>query len=412
MSEDAASESSDTGGGAGTHSAAGPALGYLVQVDYALLLMLDRMSDRYELELSLETLDDIAFHGDDSSPTEKFQSKHHVSRQASLGDASTDLWKTLRNWIVEGGDATLTMLTTSTASNSSAAARLRARADRNVAAAMQALERTARSSTNQTNTDYYRSFRELTPEARRALLERIIVIDGAPTAADLDDAFLLALRLAAPVSRRGALAERLRGWWHGRALQHLTAVATGQRDRISMAEVEARLEAISRSLRDDNLPIDFEDLPLPEPEEVDADTRVFVQQLQLIAMGSARMRQCINDHNRAFLQRSRWQRERLLNIGELAQYDARLQDEWRRHFTPLTADEEQVPEEEVQRLARERFQRLDTSPLPAVRREVAAGFVANGSLHMLADQLRIGWHPKWIEHLRDQLGDGDVTEAA
>jgi hypothetical protein len=46
----------------------------------------------------------------------------------------------------------------------------------------------------------------------------------------------------------------LRGWWHGRALSHLSRVAEGRADWIELAEIEDRLLAIAQSLRDDNLP--------------------------------------------------------------------------------------------------------------------------------------------------------------
>jgi hypothetical protein len=91
-------------------------------------------------------------------------------------------------------------------------------------------------------------------------------------------------------------------------------------------------------------------------------------------------------------------------VGELERYDCRLQDEWRRHFTPLT-DDDTTPEEERLAWARETFHRLDTSPLPPIRSEVSAPYVANGSLHMLADRLQIGWHPDWIEHLRRRINE-------
>jgi hypothetical protein len=43
-------------------SAAGSALGYFAQVDYALLAALERMDVEDDFALSLETLDDIVFH--------------------------------------------------------------------------------------------------------------------------------------------------------------------------------------------------------------------------------------------------------------------------------------------------------------------------------------------------------------
>ncbi len=74
-----------------------------------------------------------------------------------------------------------------------------------------------------------------------------------------------------------------------------------------MAEIEARLHYISQSLRDDNLPLDFEDLDEPTADQVAADDRIFVHQLRLISWHNQRIRQAIYDHNRAFLQRSRWE---------------------------------------------------------------------------------------------------------
>jgi hypothetical protein len=54
--------------------AAGPALGYLAQVDYALLAALERMDDEDDFAVSVETLDDIVFHDvETDDATEKWQ---------------------------------------------------------------------------------------------------------------------------------------------------------------------------------------------------------------------------------------------------------------------------------------------------------------------------------------------------
>ena len=108
------------------------------------------------------------------------------------------------------------------------------------------------------------------------------------------------------------LVDRLRGWWHKRAIAHLDAVARGLPDRISAAELEDELLEIADALRDENLPIDVLDMAEPTEQEVSESDRIFVAQLRLVALGSERLRKCIYDHNRAFAQRSRWQRDRLL----------------------------------------------------------------------------------------------------
>jgi hypothetical protein len=159
-------------------------------------------------------------------------------------------------------------------------------------------------------------------------------------------------------------------------------------------------------LRDENLPIDVLDMAEPTEQEVSESDRIFVAQLRLVALGSERLRKCIYDHNRAFAQRSRWQRDRLLEVGELSRYDRELKEAWERFFLPVGDDDEQdLDEATMRRRARERFAELDRSNLAPIRRDVREGWVARGSLHVIADRLEIGWHPQWIAHLRDRLGE-------
>ena len=385
-------------------SAAGPALGYLAQIDYALLAALERMDDEDDFAVSIETLDDIVFHhAETDDATQKWQSKHSIDTRRTLSDASTDLWKTLHNWIVEspGPDTRLVLLATSAAGT--AAGGLRPGLDRDAPAALSRLERTARESSNVANRDYYDAFLKLEPAARTTLLGRIDVIDEAATAVEVEEALTRAVRKSVKPQRRPALVVRLRGWWHARAIRHLDAVARHEHDRITAEELEDQLLEIADSLRDENLPIDVLDLPQPSDQAVAEDDRIFVAQLRLVAMGSARLRKCIYDHNRAFAQRSIWQRDRLLEVGELGHYDQELKEAWERFFLPLGDEDPETDADELGRLARERFGELDRSDLAPIRRDVRQGFVARGSLHVIADRLQIGWHPQWLEHLRERL---------
>ena len=105
------------------------ALGYLHQCQYALLLGLQR-DEQPNLCISIEKLDDIAFHENPSSPDiakELLQVKHHVKRTGGLGDSSPDIWKTLRIWseavtkkAIDLDRATLCLLTTTTPTNRNA----------------------------------------------------------------------------------------------------------------------------------------------------------------------------------------------------------------------------------------------------------------------------------------------------
>src|SRR5947207_804193 len=57
--------------------------------------------DDPNLCLSIEKLDDVAFHESPSSPSvarECLQFKHKINRAGGLGDSSPDIWKTLKIW--------------------------------------------------------------------------------------------------------------------------------------------------------------------------------------------------------------------------------------------------------------------------------------------------------------------------
>ncbi len=391
---------------ASAFSAAGPALGYLAQVDYALLAALERMDDEDDFAVSIETLDDIVFHDtDNDDATEKWQSKHTVGQTRSLSDASADLWKTLANWIAEPGNPNTRLVLLAVADAGPTAALLRTGADRDVGGAQERLERTARVSANEGNRPYYAAFLGLTPEQRRGLLDRVEIFDGMMPVAAVQPLLERAVRKSVKPERRAALIDRLRGWWHKRAIAHLDAVARGQLDRIGAGELESELLEIADALRDENLPIDVLDMEEPTEQEVAESDRIFVAQLRLVALSSERLRKCIYDHNRAFAQRSRWQRDRLLEVGELGRYDRELKEAWERFFLPVGDDEQDLDEDTVRRQARERFAELDRSNLAPIRRDVREGWVARGSLHVIADRLEIGWHPQWLAHLRERLGE-------
>jgi hypothetical protein len=176
-------------------------------------------------------------------------------------------------------------------------------------------------------------------------------------------------------------------------------------DRIGAEELESELLEVADALRDENLPIDVLDMAEPNDQEVSESDRIFVAQLRLVALGSERLRKCIYDHNRAFAQRSRWQRDRLLEVGELSRYDRELKESWERFFLPIGDDHQDADENAVRRQARERFAELDRSHLAPIRREVREGWVARGSLHVIADRLEIGWHPQWLANLHHRLGE-------
>ena len=71
---------------------------------------------------------------------------------------------------------------------------------------------------------------------------------------------------------------------------------------------------------------------------------------------------------------------------------------------------ESAAEDEMRRAAANLYKWIEISELPRIRPQCQDGFVARGSFHILADDLKIGWHPEFEARLRSLLEP--VTEEA
>ena len=86
-------------------------------------------------------------------------------------------------------------------------------------------------------------------------------------------------------------------------------------------------------------------------------------------------------------------------IGDLTQYERRLIEEWELVFEGVK-DElgDKAAEVAQQKAAREVLKWAESVSLP-IRPGVTEPFVTRGSLHMLADEVRLGWHPEFHDRL-------------
>lgn len=185
----------------GDFSAGPSALGFFYQARYALLLLLRNDSD---YEMSLESLDDIVFERA-GNPVELLQTKHHINSTASLSNASTDLWKTLRVWSTEVSqgqvqpeEVMFTLVTTARAPDESAASKLcpETSQGRDVNSALEILRETVRSSRSETNRPAYDAFSSLSDSQQRKLVSSIYVLDSSPNILDARDKIISELRVA------------------------------------------------------------------------------------------------------------------------------------------------------------------------------------------------------------------------
>lgn len=386
-------------------SAADSALGYLYQVRVALLWSLRRMKGGGDFAVSLETLDDVTFETSSDEPDELLQTKHHRNRKAALTDTSPDLWKSLRIWF-EGylgktipPGTTLYLVTTGKAPERSIASYLRYD-DRDVDAALKGLEAIARSSKNNTNLPAYNAFLIASPADRKKLIEGIVIIDASPTITDLDSELKNEVFWAVDRQHHDAFLERIEGWWLRRSIKQLS-LAEGE-NRIFSVEIDEYMSNLRDQFKHDSLPID-DDLRtfyLDHSIQVAHSNSDFVLQLEIIAASKKRVASAIRDYYRAFEQRSRWLRNDLLLIGDIEQYECRLLEEWELIFEAVKDEINNKSTEDMkQKAGRKVLEWAEHTSLP-IRPRVIEPFVSRGSLHMLADELRLGWHPEF----RDKLG--------
>lgn len=401
-------------------SAVDPALGYLYQVRLALLWSLRRAKNGTDFIVSLETLDDVTFESAGGNPEELLQAKHHRSREATLTNASSDLWKSVRVWF-EGYaskqvplSTTRYLLTTAVAPAESAASLLRVEG-RDVEKALQILVAVTQSSESESNAKAYESFLAAPVSTRKAILENVVVIDRAATVVTIDQDIKKEVRWSAQEEYLDAFARRLEGWWLDRVIKQLADPSAAS--RIHGTEVDQVIDELREQFKPDNLPID------PDLANYVLDERIktahadspFVHQLKLVAAGDDRVARAMRNYYRAFEQRSRWMREHLLLVGELTRYDGKLVEEWEQTF--LAAKDEISPtaaEDDKRKFGRQVLTKTEEIRLP-VRPDVTESFVVRGSFQMLADEAKVGWHPDYRDLLPSfgkppQLEDADKGE--
>lgn len=395
-------------------SAGGPMVGYLYQVRVALVWAI-RQSRVGDFTVNLETLDDVSFHSA-SDPIAVLQTKHSLNAASTLTDLSPELWKTLRIWMVglASGEvpATASRILISTAANSpgSACAALAIEgAGRDVPEAAKRLKHAATTSSNNDLKDAFASFLALDDAAREKLLTRICVVPAQPDA-DAIQTHLQSELYHVSLHHQDVAIKMVEGWWFKRVVHELVRGGSG----ISRAEIDAQLSDIQESLKPDSLPISEEiDALLVALEQLpEFADRPFYKQIELVTTSKLRILNAITSYLRAFRQRSAWTRDDLLFDADLEKYDRRLCEEWQLQREQVLDELGAAPTEDAMQTAGRAILKWAEDVVLSIRPGVTVPWVSRGSLHMLADELRVGWHPDFEARLRAILGTPDEGAAA
>jgi hypothetical protein len=387
--------------------AAPSAAGYFYQARLALLLCINYVNTESSVQVAIERLDDISFE-ENGTPLELLQTKHHVKRIASLTDNSADLWKTLRVWsnlVAEDPSLPsrirLVLVTTGNAPDNQAASLLRPAAaypagfKRDPKAAETLLTEVASTSDNKALSEAFEAYLSLNPATRASLLSAIEIVDNHIVLGDLDQELERALRLVAPSGKARQAREMLEGWWWPRVCSTLMSSPASA---ISIMEVEAKIDDIRDLLKREALVLDFEDAEPSEKETREYDGFRFIKQLKVIGIGGNRLQYAKRDYYRAFSQRSKWTREHAVFDGEIARFEITLLEEWEPRFSAMcdSLGRTGADASALMQAGQEIYQWMTTEARFPFR-SVTTRFLSVGSYHILANDLRVGWHRDYLE---------------
>lgn len=137
--------------------------------------------------------DDIAF-DKEGTPVQLIQAKHHTT-PASLTDVSTDLWRTLNVWFdAISADISLlnhtdfVIITTASVPDNSDAEAIQ---NQKYQKAYDRLKAAAEDSTNKTNANYYKKFKQADKNVLMSLVKRVKIISSASDIVNVEKDIIL-----------------------------------------------------------------------------------------------------------------------------------------------------------------------------------------------------------------------------
>ncbi|MEV5776843.1 ABC-three component system protein [Streptomyces antimycoticus] len=385
--------------------ASASALGYLYQFAKALQLCIEQWVGGLEWSVAVEAADDIEKHA--GALTELLQLKQRADG-TRLTDSAPDLWKTLRIWCeavttgrINLAETNLLLMTTAELPPGSAGYHLQPKSSghRDEGKALSLLRAAREASSSDKLQKAFAAFDGLEADGavgHSALLTRIDVIGDAPRIDEVRETMLGHAALAVGHTLAKPFLTRLEGWFYDRVIEQMRTPGGAP---ITGEEFDQTFSDLRHQFGPNNLPID-PDIADLDPEPAQSADKMFVRQLDLIGVKSERIGLAVRDYVRAFNQRSRWSEEKLLHVGELGRYERKLVEEWQARFADMREDlGDEATEEEMKREAKLIYRWVDREARAQIRTGLEEVFIPKGSYHMLADELRVGWHPDFTARL-------------
>ncbi len=387
----------------GQHEAVGQMLGYLYQVRFALYLLLKYENE--DSQISIEKFDDVAFI-EEGKPLELLQLKHHISKSGDLSDTSNDFWRTINVWMdkIEDRDilenTKFIILTTAKAPEESASSFLKDDNNRNIEKVFNILQNVAKTSKNIKHENYYTKFVNMNEIDKKKLLKNIYIIDNSPNIVQVEEKIRNFIKFGCLPQYEKSILERLEGWWYKESIKFLIS---NDSVFITQNQIRNKIASFRDEYTTDNLPIDDFNFSESENKIFINSNKIFLEQLNLIELSNPRIMKAVEDYRKAFAQRSKWLKEKLIYVNDLGEYEKRLIDEWERSYYEILEEiNEMTLDSEKVKTGRELYKKVQDWNIN-IKKKVEAPFIMRGSYHILADKKNVGWHVDFLNRLENLL---------
>lgn len=387
------------------HSAPGTNAAFSYQFERALYWLAKSPAGSV---IGVETDDDVAVRGPDALHLLE-QDKHSISEDAEpFGDRSKDLWNTLAIWIEaldnkEVADTTWFLMVTNKLLPECIAKKIgRANSEAETTDCVVALEVAAEKPPQSIASFVERVLRTESRTTLRRLISQTELADASQVTAGPELRTKTIAQLQLPewcMAAANSIADELLGWVHSTALAawQLKQPAWIKRDHFVnklYAAIDWRKRQIARERAEHLIPVTDEKIGEKKASQ-------FVRQLYLVTEDNDIVDTAIREFIRCNIEKSRLSAEGNVTDEDWVAFETVLLSRWEKIRARVIRMKQSAPETDV---GFEIF--TDTTE---EHREKLAGsdteqvYLTSGTYHRLADMIRVGWHPRFEELMRELI---------
>lgn len=394
------------------HSAEASALGFYYQSFVGLSTLVGQAND--SAMVAIERADDVELKV--SNLTLLIQLKHSLGETPpAVTLASRALWRTLKVWIdllpsLALAETSFHLVTVGPLGANSELVALRTPGSKReplINALVKEAERVAKereeakakgqSLPHADRADGCAAFLGLSPTVQRNLVRRIQIVTGAATIDQMEAQIASELHQVRAADRL-QIARSLIEWWDRQVVYALC----GRRPRyIGRGELLQEIAERISDIEHDVLMPDFELMAHPADYQPEG---LLTRQIALVGGGRSDVSRAIREEWRARQQRAKWVVERPGMAAKIGRHDAIMREEWLDRHGRIVDDCADVSEAE-KCASGLRLLRWTHEDAPKAIEPIAPGWQASyyvrGSFQVLAINREVGWHPDYLERLKD-----------